>query len=152
MKLSLEETKKRLNKIYEQIPEMKCNGCGECCGPIKWFACEDVVIKEFMRKNNIEYIKWGVKDYAKNNFKCPYLTNKKKCKIYEVRPIICRLQGHTKKLPCIKKIPFDISKEKANDLMVEVVNLDMDLIGADEMMRGEILNGLRSKNNDNGKI
>jgi Fe-S-cluster containining protein len=133
MKLSLQETKKRLNKIYDQIPEMDCNGCGGCCGPIKWFASEDFVIKDYMKQNNIEYIKWGIRDFIKNNFKCPYLTKDKKCKIYPVRPIICRLQGHTEKLPCINKLPFDVSKYKANNLMMAVVDLDIELIGNEKM-------------------
>ena len=147
-KLSIKEVKKRLNEIYSEIPDFNCNGCGDCCGPIKWFVSENFVIKDFMEKNNIEYIRWGIKDFSKNNFRCPYLTKDKKCMIYEVRPIICRLQGHTPKLPCKKKKPFDISKEKANKLMAAVVNLDMDLLGADEMMKREVLNEIRNNNSN----
>lgn len=138
-KLSVDEVKKRLEEIYSKIPYFKCDGCARCCGPIRWFACEDVIIRDFMKKNKIEYIKWGVNDYVKNQFRCPYLTKDKKCKIYEVRPIICRLQGHTKKLPCIKKTPFDISKEKANDIMSSVVDLDMELLGVEAVMEKEVL-------------
>ena len=147
-KLKLDEVKKRLNEIYSEIPDFDCDGCGDCCGPIKWFSSEDIAIKDFMKKNNIKYVRWGIEDYAKNRFKCPYLTKDKKCKIYPVRPIICRLQGHTPKLPCGKNKPFDISKEKANELMAQVVNLDMDLLGADEMMRKEVLNEIRSNNSN----
>jgi len=47
----------------------------------------------------LNYICWNEEDFKKNNYKCPYL-QKNKCIIYPVRPIVCRLQGVIKQLPC----------------------------------------------------
>ena len=45
------------------------------------------------------HISWFDEDFKKNNYKCPYLQNNR-CIIYPVRPIVCRLQGVIKQLPC----------------------------------------------------
>lgn len=150
--ISKEEIKTRLHDIYSQIPEFNCKGCGNCCGPIRWYFCEDILIKDYMEKNNINYVRWEMADYKKKKFKCPYLTKDKQCIIYEVRPILCRLKGTTKKLPCIRKKQFKLSKEQANSLMMKVVDIDLDLLGVEEMMKQEVLYEIRSRNNDNGNI
>lgn len=90
---------KELYTIYELIPNFDCKCCGQCCGPINWSLIEDILIKGYMKEHDIKYIKWDVEQYIKNGLLCPYFKNNK-CIIYDVRPLICRLQGHTEKLPC----------------------------------------------------
>ena len=99
--MELDEIKERLNDIYTRIPSFDCKRCGYCCGPVNWLLPEDLIIREWMKNNNMEYVKWGTQDFIGNDFRCPYYDwENKLCKIYEVRPLICRLQGMTERLPC----------------------------------------------------
>lgn len=117
--------KNELEKIYALIPEIDCKqGCHACCGPINWSPVEDIVIKEFMKNNNIKDIHWSVEQYVANDLLCPYLEDGK-CIIYPVRPIICRLQGHVSKLPCPHIKGFDLSKQKEDEIMRKYTELNM---------------------------
>jgi len=52
-------------------------------------------------------------DFFKKGLLCPYLSLPQgKCMIYPVRPFICRMQGHTKKLMCFYKTRPDLSLQK----------------------------------------
>lgn len=97
--LSKEEIKKRLEKIYAQIPDFECRHCHECSGPIVWFKPEEIIIRDYLKEHNIEYVKWSREEFAKHKMQCPYLKNDR-CSIYPVRPIVCRLQGNVPDLPC----------------------------------------------------
>lgn len=88
-----------LKSIYSKIPKTECQHCHKCCGPIIWFEPEEILIKEYMKKNNIKRIQWTTKEFEQNNMKCPYLSNDR-CIIYPVRPIVCRLQGNIVELKC----------------------------------------------------
>jgi len=101
-------------KIYSKIPDIKCKeDCGKCCGFVPHFAegtifeplsnedyiiVEKEAIKEYLRENGLKYKKIkGIFEY------CPYLTEDKKCEIYPVRPLICRIFGvmpEVKKMKC----------------------------------------------------
>jgi len=76
--------------------------CNDCCGAILWFEPEEILIKEFTTKNNIERKVFSKEEFEKNNMKCPYLKNNR-CSIYPVRPLVCRLQGVVKDLQCKEK-------------------------------------------------
>ena len=89
--MNLVQLKESLNRVYSLIPDFECKHCHSCCGPIIWFEPEDFIIKDYFKKNNISL--------KKNEDKCPFL-GYDGCKIYPVRPIVCRLQGLTKELPC----------------------------------------------------
>lgn len=89
----------RLNNIYSKIPDFDCQHCHECEGPIIWFKPEEINIREYLQKNNLEYITWSTEEFEKHYMKCPYLKNDR-CSIYPVRPIVCRLQGNISELPC----------------------------------------------------
>ncbi len=81
-----------IREIFEQncnkIPEFHCKeGCGKCCGVHLITA----FLKEHGRKQQ----------YAKEILDmCPYLDEKKRCTIYEVRPAICRLYGVVQAMQC----------------------------------------------------
>ena len=68
----------------------KCSCCGQCCGDILHLSHKEIKrIRQYIKENKIE-------PTAKNIFvtydnTCPFRDNaNKKCKIYEVRPDICR--------------------------------------------------------------
>ena len=78
---------------YPYLPKMEqCNGCGDCCGPIVLTAREARIIVEYAATHKI---KWRPKV-----LRCGFLGRNKKCRIYQVRPFICRLYGVARELRC----------------------------------------------------
>jgi len=74
----------RHEALYKQIPSFECkDGCTDCCGPVPFTKWEWNKVSD---KRNAEGIN------------CPYA--KSGCKIYEQRPLICRLYGTVKKMQC----------------------------------------------------
>jgi len=126
--LSESQIMNRLEHIYAKIPNgFPCRHCHECCDPIIWFKPEEILIRDYMEKHNIEYVVWSIEEFKKNNMRCPYLKNDR-CSIYPVRPIVCRLQGNICELPCkYNKIRL-MSKKQFNkvkkefDILVRDVN------------------------------
>jgi len=110
--------RKKLDEIYSIIPDSEpcIENCGVCCTPINWTPVEDTFITEYMKKNNIEKVTWGLKELAENNWKCPYLDDDMKCKIYPVRPLICRIMGHTSKLKCPNKKQTNLSRHDVDKI------------------------------------
>jgi len=116
--MKTKEIQRRLNEIYSLVPNFNCDRCGQCCGPIHWGLSEDIIIREFLKENKREYIKWNEDDYINNELRCPYYNREKNiCTIYQVRPLICRLQGVVKELPCPNKIPNKILPRQTTDEM-----------------------------------
>ncbi len=69
----------------------KCSGCGECCGDILHLSKTEIKrIDEYLEKHKIEATPRSV--LVKYDNTCPFRDNEnRKCKIYEVRPEICRV-------------------------------------------------------------
>lgn len=68
----------------------ECSNCGQCCGDILHLSKQEIkVIDEYLKKHKIEATpRCIMMDYDNT---CPFRDNKEmKCKIYEVRPEICR--------------------------------------------------------------
>jgi Fe-S-cluster containining protein len=104
--LNIDIIRQKLEEIYSLIPEYSCNHCHKCCSPIVWFEPEEIIIKDYLKKNNLD----------KNSFlnktnKCSFLKNDR-CAIYPVRPIVCRLQAVTSDLPCHFKKTNNYLSEK----------------------------------------
>ena len=107
---------KSLEKIYSEIPDFKCQHCHKCCGPIIWFEPEEILIRDYLQRNNLKRIIWTTNEFKKNNMICPYLSNGR-CKIYPVRPIVCRLQGNINELKCKSSNNVNLlSKTKLNSI------------------------------------
>lgn len=75
----------------------KCSRCGSCCGavPLPITRAEEKKIRTYIKENNIPYqpsYLWKDKDGNLNDeLRCVfYDVDKKACKIYKVRPSICR--------------------------------------------------------------
>ena len=130
--LNKNEIKERLNKIYGKIPDdFPCRHCHSCCGPIIWFKPEEIAIREYLEIHNMDYIVWSIDEFKKNNMRCPYLKDDR-CSIYYVRPLVCRLQGHTEDLPCIKfKTGQFLSKKIVDEIKTEFDQLVTQLEGND---------------------
>ena len=70
-------------KIYS------CNNCGECCGPVQINILEYTAIELFLQKHP------EIAEFAKSkdfSLHCVFRDEeKKRCLIYDVRPVICKL-------------------------------------------------------------
>lgn len=71
----------------------ECDNCGECCGPVGISHDEQAAIKEYIAAKGIE---WEECDLLS----CGFLGKDNLCRIYEVRPFICRAYGVTVEIPC----------------------------------------------------
>lgn len=92
---------KKLNKIYSRIPDGTCSGCANCCmESVNTFFIEFLNIYNYLNENP-ELKKALIPKIKKYYFlelvqkmHCPFLNEEKKCSIYSVRPLTCRLFGH----------------------------------------------------------
>ena len=69
----------------------ECSNCGQCCGDILHLSKQEIIkIDNYLKKHKIEATPKNIlADYDNT---CPFRDEKnKKCKIYEVRPDICRV-------------------------------------------------------------
>jgi uncharacterized protein len=101
--------------IYASLPKIACKKlCHEACGPI------------FMGRTEWQRIKnrLGREPKAGLGEPCPMLTPKKECRVYDIRPYICRLYGLVEKLKC----PFGcepgrwMTDEEANAHIAELID------------------------------
>ena len=110
--------REELEAVYQSLPTMKKSRCHELCmsGECKFECCtitgcspkERKNINQFLREKrlNLPFIKdrihAGGYILPFNNPetpKCAYI-GENGCRIYEVRPAICRLFGAVKQMPC----------------------------------------------------
>ena len=120
--------KNKMENIYNQIPEFDCKHCHKCCGPIIWFKTEDILINDYLKKHNIENVKWTTDEFQKNEMKCPFLKNDR-CVIYHVRPLVCRLQGNIADLPCLFNKNRYISEESIKKIKKEIFDINREFHG-----------------------
>lgn len=98
-----------LKKIYSMVPEFTgCPpNCGKCCGPVICTPLEVSYINNWCRKHRIEkratlLTHSGVTELLSDpdaDISCHFLTEDKRCEIFPVRPLICRLYGVTRDEP-----------------------------------------------------
>jgi Fe-S-cluster containining protein len=75
-------------KKLKVIPSMHCDaGCGECCGIVPATETEFRAVERFIADRDIE-------PAAHTDGTCPFYQNEG-CAIYPVRPLLCRLYGHS---------------------------------------------------------
>jgi len=75
-----------------------CSSCGGCCGPVPVSPPERKKIIDFCNRNKIEIPPYDEKNKlltTGKGMKCPFFSVlEKKCEIYPVRPLLCRMFGH----------------------------------------------------------
>lgn len=91
----------KLNELYEGIQMGECKGCTSCCiESVNTFYIEFLNIYKYLQDKPDLYQKLIPKviEYyfleLVENRSCPFLDEKGRCSIYEVRPLTCRLFGH----------------------------------------------------------
>ncbi len=96
----------KIRLFRERIPGFACKeGCHDCCGPV---TASSVEVARLPVKSDTEH------EQALAELNCPYL-GENGCEVYEERPLICRLFGTTKSLPC----PNDCAPEQMTDPKIE---------------------------------
>jgi len=81
----------KIRFLRKQIPSFACKeGCHDCCGPV---TASSIEVARLPVKSDAEH------EQALAELNCPYL-GENGCEVYEERPLICRLFGTTKNLPC----------------------------------------------------
>ncbi len=84
------------NTIHNYFENGKCSECGQCCGDKLPMSYEEVaIIQKYVARNHIEARERTplVLATPRADLMCPFLDESKsehKCKIYEVRPRVCR--------------------------------------------------------------
>lgn len=83
------------NGVYNFCKDGKCIGCGKCCSNFLPLNTSEIKqIKSYVKKHNITEFKHLFPTINITiDMTCPFLDESKdcnKCKIYEVRPRICR--------------------------------------------------------------
>ncbi len=136
------EVIRRLNMIYAKVPSFDCKHCLQCSNPIWWFKPEEINIREYLKQHHMGYLTFSFEEFKRNQMRCPYLQGNR-CTIYPVRPLVCRLQGTIKELPCpnIKK-PL-LTEAQYKKIIQELNMLTKDLDGLEEYF------GTRKKENSN---
>lgn len=107
----------RLEAIYRSLPSANCRRlCAESCGPVVWTAIEHENIKRGgpLKTNDL-----------KISLICPYLADGNRCSIYEYRPLLCRLFGIVKPMPCRFGCVPDrwLPDDEARKIMDEIAEL-----------------------------
>ena len=93
---SFEQMKKEFaDGTYNLTCNGKCTGCGKCCSNLLPMTDEEITtIKKYVKRYNIKENKHFVPLATPTiDMTCPFLDDSKsceKCKIYEVRPKVCR--------------------------------------------------------------
>lgn len=90
------EERRKSGKVTDFTKGGKCSRCGGCCSNYLPLTKNEIaVIKRYIKKNNITPSK-NVFPYTTPTYDmtCPFLDNSSKeavCRIYDVRPGICRV-------------------------------------------------------------
>jgi Fe-S-cluster containining protein len=89
----------RLAELYARIPRIPdCDGrCWTSCGPVGMSDRE----RQRIRAAGTRITPYEQAMASPERFWCDALTSDKRCKIYELRPLICRLWGAVESMPCV---------------------------------------------------
>lgn len=81
----------RLDALYAKLPRLECQGlCHDSCGPVDMSIRERARIRE----------RTGREVTCGSGASCSMLTPDRRCGVYDIRPLICRLWGILDVLRC----------------------------------------------------
>jgi len=87
----MNNNKEIVDSLRERIPTFKCTpGCHDCCGPVTTSSEE---MSRLPVKTDAEH------EAALDQYNCVHL-GPNGCKVYDERPLICRVFGTTSNMPC----------------------------------------------------
>lgn len=90
-----DDVNEQLDALYAELPTIDCQGhCWDSCGPIDMSSAEQWRIR---RAGVFIPLRSFTRDGPST---CTALTAFRQCSVYDVRPLICRIWGLTKRLPC----------------------------------------------------
>lgn len=82
----------RLDELYARLPPMVCRGvCSDSCGPIVAAAHEQA---------RVERASGRPLEASLECADCSMLTADRRCSVYDIRPMVCRLWGLAENMPC----------------------------------------------------
>jgi hypothetical protein len=82
---------RELDALYATLPKLTCQGyCHDSCGPIDMSLRERQRIVQRARKP-VECPRGAL---------CSMLDEQRRCSVYEIRPMVCRLWGLVRSMPC----------------------------------------------------
>lgn len=85
-----EERERKVRALWEMVPKIECKGlCSNSCGPIDMSDVERRLISE-----------QGLEIPGMTCLTCPALDFAGRCRVYDIRPMICRLWGVTETMKC----------------------------------------------------
>jgi Putative zinc- or iron-chelating domain len=118
------ETDAALATLYERIPAIPdCDGrCWTSCGPVDMSWRE----RSRIREAGVRITPWQEARARLDTFWCEALTGDKRCAVYELRPLVCRLWGAAEGLECpYGCIPEGglVSREDAYRLIAESMRI-----------------------------
>jgi len=127
------------------LQRMRCDDdCGECCGIVPVTLQELEAVDRYRATNGIEA--------QRNGVTCPFFQGGR-CAVYEARPSVCRLFGHTPKMRCPRgyRPVKDVARRHEQRMAIEVLtDVDADgvhflhtLAGYDMRAIGELALGER---------
>lgn len=98
MSLTRSQRDAKLAELYARVPKIPdCDGrCWRSCGPIDMSDRE----RQRTRQAGVQISDYREARDDPEEFYCEALTKDKRCSIYELRPLICRLWGTTIGMPC----------------------------------------------------
>jgi Fe-S-cluster containining protein len=84
----------QLDDLYAQLPRINCQGlCWDSCGPIRMTRAEH---RRIRAETHVDIPEGRIDAPAM----CVALTMLRRCGVYDLRPMICRLWGVVESLPC----------------------------------------------------
>jgi Fe-S-cluster containining protein len=120
MTLTRSQMDEALKALYDRIPAIPdCTGqCWTSCGPIDMSDRE----RQRIRKRGFEITPIDDARVMTETYYCEALTRDRRCAVYELRPLVCRLWGASESLKCpYGCIPEGgwISDQVAYELIIE---------------------------------
>jgi Fe-S-cluster containining protein len=98
--------------VRVSLPVITCvPGCGDCCGPVPITAMELHRLKAYVEKHQV------VPKYT-GHLTCPFF-QEGSCKVHVVRPLLCQLFGHTRKMKCPKGRNRFVPEKIIHQMMIE---------------------------------